>query len=49
MRHYKASLPFILITVFVDVLGIGLMLPVLPALSVIATAGGRSCCYPFSG
>ena len=32
MRHYKASLPFILITVFVDVLGIGLMLPVLPAL-----------------
>ena len=30
MRHYKASLPFILITVFVDVLGIGLMLPVLP-------------------
>ncbi len=32
MRHYKASLPFILITVFVDVLGIGLMLPVLPTL-----------------
>jgi len=32
MRHYQASLPFILITVFVDVLGIGLMLPVLPAL-----------------
>lgn len=32
MRHYKASLPFILITVFIDVLGIGLMLPVLPAL-----------------
>lgn len=31
MRQHKASLPFILITVFVDVLGIGLMLPVLPA------------------
>lgn len=28
----NASLPFILITVFIDVLGIGLMLPVLPAL-----------------
>lgn len=27
-----ASLPFILITVFIDVLGIGLMIPVLPAL-----------------
>lgn len=32
MRHRNASLPFILITVFIDVLGIGLMLPVLPAL-----------------
>ena len=32
MRHSPASLPFILITVFVDMLGIGLMLPVLPAL-----------------
>ena len=32
MRQYQASLPFILITVFIDVLGIGLMLPVLPAL-----------------
>jgi len=32
MRHSRASLPFILITVFVDMLGIGLMLPVLPAL-----------------
>ncbi|MDF2444807.1 MAG: tetracycline-efflux transporter [Moraxellaceae bacterium] len=32
MRNRNASLPFILITVFIDVLGIGLMLPVLPAL-----------------
>lgn len=32
MRQHRASLPFILITVFIDVLGIGLMLPVLPAL-----------------
>lgn len=30
-QQQRASLPFILITVFVDVLGIGLMLPVLPA------------------
>ena len=32
MRHSRASLRFILITVFVDMLGIGLMLPVLPSL-----------------
>lgn len=32
MRQRNASLPFILVTVFIDVLGIGLMLPVLPAL-----------------
>lgn len=30
--HRQASLPFILLTVFIDVLGIGLMIPVLPAL-----------------
>lgn len=32
VQRRQASLPFILITVFIDVLGIGLMLPVLPAL-----------------
>lgn len=32
MRSRQASLSFILITVFLDVLGIGLMLPVLPSL-----------------
>jgi len=32
MPAKQASLPFILITIFLDVLGIGLMIPVLPAL-----------------
>lgn len=32
MRQQQASLPFILITIFLDVLGIGLMIPVLPSL-----------------
>jgi DHA1 family tetracycline resistance protein-like MFS transporter len=31
MRQKQASLPFILITIFLDVLGIGLMIPVLPS------------------
>lgn len=40
MRQHQASIPFILITVFIDVLGIGLMIPVLPAL-VGDLAGSR--------
>lgn len=32
MASRQASLPFILITVFIDVMGIGLMIPVLPSL-----------------
>lgn len=38
MRQHRASIPFILITVFIDVLGIGLMLPVLP--SVVGELAG---------
>lgn len=43
----QASLPFILFTVFLDILGIGLMLPVLPALVGTLTTSADSQAYWF--
>lgn len=38
-NHHEAGLPFILVTVFLDTLGIGLVIPVLPSLVGTLTTG----------
>lgn len=39
MRSFRAGMPFILITVLLDMLGIGLIVPVLPQL-IVSMQGG---------
>ena len=45
LRRRKASLPFILATVFLDMLGFGIVIPVLPALVSTITANKPSQAY----
>ncbi len=45
MRNHRAGLPFILITLFIDFLGIGLVIPVLPTLLKEFTTGAEQQAY----
>ena len=47
MKNYRAGLPFILVTVFVDTLGIGLIIPVLPTLLKEFTSSPAQQAYYF--
>src|SRR5690554_1345300 len=42
MRRRQAAIPFILVTILIDVLGIGLIVPILPELIVVMTGGESS-------
>lgn len=41
-KNYKASLGFIFVTVLIDVIGIGIIIPILPALIKNLSGGGLS-------
>jgi len=45
MRNHRAALPFILITLFIDSLGIGLIIPVLPTLLKEFTSSAQEVAY----